>query len=79
MSVRAKFKCTAITTQESDGKVFSKQVFFQPVYSSDPESENHSWSQATPAGSLNMTITNPSAFNQFESGKEYFLDISPAS
>jgi hypothetical protein len=39
---------------------------------------NEEWSQWTPAGKVEMSITNPNAINQFEVGKDYFVDFSPA-
>lgn len=68
--LRAKMRCDSIEPGE--------YVRLSAVYSSDPDSENYSWSQATPSGQLNMYITNPEAQGKFEVGKEYYIDISPA-
>ena len=32
----------------------------------------------TPSGLVKLTINNPEAFNQFEAGKVFFVDFSPA-
>lgn len=40
--------------------------------------ENKSWSKYTPGGQLTIHVSNPAAFEQFEQGKEYFIDIQPA-
>lgn len=56
-----------------------RQVFLNPVYSSDPASPNYSWSQATPSGKLEMTITNPGAFEQFGVGKEFLMTFQEAA
>jgi hypothetical protein len=40
--------------------------------------ENEAWSKFTPYGDLRMCISNPAAFEQFEEGTEYFIDISKA-
>ncbi|VGF14926.1 MULTISPECIES: hypothetical protein [Klebsiella pneumoniae complex] len=37
--------------------------------------DNETWSKYTPCGQLQMVISNPAAFEQFEQGKEYFIDI----
>lgn len=66
MTVRAKFTCLA----KSDSG-----VSFQPVTSGPG---NESWSKWTPSGRLDMHITNPDALAQFEAGKSYFLDFTPA-
>lgn len=39
--------------------------------------ENEEWSKYTPDGHLNLHITNPAVFDQFEQGREYYLDIQP--
>lgn len=49
-----------------------------PVYGSDAKPANKDWSKYTPQGELKMTITNPGAIEQFELGKEYYLDFTPA-
>lgn len=72
MTVRAKFKCVEV---HDKGSV--RQVFMAPVYSSDKASDNYSWSQATPSGKIEMTITNPAAYGQFEVGTEYLIEFVP--
>lgn len=67
MSVRAK-----LTVQTIDGTV----VRFHPDYSASKEDQ--SFSEATPAAEAWFSITNPSAFEQFEVGKKYYFDITPA-
>jgi hypothetical protein len=66
--VTAKFKVSNV----NDFGAY-RQVFLHPVYSSDKTSPNYSWSQATPSGKMEMTITNPGAFEQFAVGKTYLM------
>lgn len=75
MTVRAKFYVTSILHHHvgAPDKVCA-EVKLAPVYGDD----NKPWSEATPQGQLSMTITNPSAIDQFELGKAYFLDFTPA-
>ena len=73
MSVRAKFRCTSITIFEGESREYS----FSPVYGADG-SANADWSKWTPNGSLQMTINNPACFDKFETGREYYLDFTPA-
>ncbi|KAB5484862.1 hypothetical protein F8561_00475 [Enterobacter sp. 198] len=40
-------------------------------------SENKSWSKYTLGGQLQMVIPSPAAFEQFDQGKAYFIDIYP--
>lgn len=67
--VTAKFKVNKVTA--FDGNY--RQVELAPVYSSDKASPNYSWSQATPCGKIEMTITNPGAFEQMGIGKTFLL------
>ena len=73
MSVRAKFKVDQITQTQT-----GRTILMSPVYSNDEKSENKQFWQWTPSGKIEMAITNPSAFNQFELGKEYYIDFSAA-
>ena len=73
MSVKARMKVDSILVCATH-----RFVKMSAVCSSDRESPNYSFSQATPQASLEMTITNPGAFAQFELGKEYDLVFSPA-
>ncbi|WP_238337788.1 hypothetical protein [Enterobacter kobei] len=47
-----------------------------PVTADTPE--NKTWSKYTPGGQLQMVVSNPVAFEQFEQGKEYYIDIQAA-
>jgi hypothetical protein len=70
--VRAKFKCTE-KKQTTDGFVVS----FQPV--THGSQENDEFFKWTPFGKLEMGILNVQAVEQFEVGKEYYLDFAPAN
>jgi hypothetical protein len=67
MSVRAKFKC--------QGSV-NGVVTLWPV--TDGSEENKTFWKYTPGGQITLTITNPAAMEQFEVGKEYYVDFTPA-
>jgi len=71
MRIRAKFQCHSVTKHGYGGE----EVKFGAVYA--PDGENASWAKATPNGSLQITIDNPSAQGAFVPGKCYFLDFSP--
>lgn len=78
MAVQAKMRCTWNQHPQWDSTETTRVIRLTPVYSSDPESENYSWSKATPAGNLEMTVTNPAAFDQFEENGEYLLTFERA-
>ncbi len=73
MTVRAKFFVATINHHHVTQGVFAT-VTMSPVYGE----ANKPWSQATPQGKIEMSITNPDAVDQFELGKSYFVDFSPA-
>ncbi|MBR9900420.1 MAG: hypothetical protein GYB19_10220 [Rhodospirillales bacterium] len=69
MSVRCKFKCdTKIETEHG------YEVGFCPVTSGS--AENESFFKWTPYGELKFGTLNKEASDQFEVGKEYYLDLS---
>ena len=77
MSVRAKFRCCGINHVHTGGTNSVAAISRVPVW--EQEGVNKQWSHATPQGKIEMTITNPDAVEQFELGKEYFVDFTPAN
>ena len=76
MSVRAKFvvqQVTEFSTSDPEGQV---QVKLFPVTRTDGEVEDF-W-KYTPTGTLEMTITNRSAADQFKAGKAFYVDFTEA-
>lgn len=74
MSVRAKFQLQAITNYHyGEGKTLKFYASYDP---SIPEDQR--FAKATPCGSFEMTVDNPAALEQFEIGKQYYFDITPA-
>lgn len=86
MSVRAKFVCThndeplylKIGREEYPQSRAEPQrvINFRAVTATD--GDNESWSKWTPSGELQMHVTNPDAFEQFEVGKHYLLTFEQA-
>lgn len=75
MSTRAKFRCNAIEDYGSG----SKKVKMSVVYDPSGNGENANFNKATPNGTCEMQIDNPSASCQFEPGKYYYADFIPAT
>lgn len=69
MKVRARMKCAENTEYYNS----SRRITLTAVYSQDPADPNFTYSRATPAANLTMTITNPDAAGAFEEGKTYDL------
>jgi len=73
MTVRAKFTLTEITLMPGT----MRRLKFQAVY--DPSvPEDQRFQKATPWGEFSMNVDNPAALEQFELGKAYYFDASPA-
>ncbi len=79
-TIRAKFQVIEINegVNQQSGEKFGEEVKMIPVYSPDPNHENHTFWRATPSGELRMYIENPSAFGTFRRGQEYLVDFTPA-
>lgn len=71
MTVKARMTCETINHTR-----WAKTVTLKPVYSSDPADPNFSYSQATPSGSIELTITNPAAADAFVVGSTYDVDFT---
>lgn len=72
MTVRAKVVCERIE---------NNVVTFRTVYEGDAakaDTENARFTKATPWGTIQLGIDNPAALEQFEPGKEYYVDFTPA-
>ncbi|MCZ4500970.1 MAG: hypothetical protein JWQ74_3525 [Marmoricola sp.] len=77
MSVRAKFRCMSINHAFINQPDYcAATIGLVPVW--EQEGVNKRWSQATPTGKIEMMITVPETVEQFELGKEYFVDFTPA-
>lgn len=71
--IRAKFRCISVTTH-CYGQEGSGTYKFQAMY--DPDiPEDQRYAKATPSGSLEIVVDNPSA--QFTVGDYYYLDFVP--
>lgn len=73
--VRAKFVVSQITRYHNSPNAVT--VKMQPVYGNTEE--NKTFWQATPSGSIEMSITAEPAAKAFELGKEYYVDFILAS
>jgi hypothetical protein len=78
MSVQAKVRCIANSPPQWDAAGTTRIARFTPVYDPDPSHPNFEWSQATPSGYIELTITNEAAFAKFEPGQEYLLTFDLA-
>ncbi len=73
MSVRAKFCLISITERAYAGKTLK----FDATYD-NATPEDQRFRKATPSGMIEIEIDNPIAVLQFEVGKYYYVDFTPA-
>lgn len=52
-------------------------IKMSPTYSTDPNSENKKFWDASPGGQLSLNCVNAEAVSALELGKEYYLDFTP--
>lgn len=73
ITVRGKFRCTeSAKTFWNNGAI---RFTFDAVYDADIP-EDRKYAVATPSGKLEITVTSPSAAEQFELGEYYYLDLT---
>jgi hypothetical protein len=75
VAVRAKFTVQSIT--QHAGWKDARVVRLSPV-AADGIPENERYHKYTPSGSIELTIDNPAASGQFELGKSFYVDFTPA-
>lgn len=75
MITNAKVRVESIT--KPVGLKDYRDFIFVPVYSSDPTSENYSWSKWTPTGRIHLGVTNTEAFKDAKVGDEFLLSFTP--
>lgn len=73
--VRAKMRCESIEPANPFQGDYS--IRLSPVVSGSPENEQfYKW---TPGGSVHLFTINEAAAKQFEVGKEFYVDFTPAN
>lgn len=79
MTIRAKFKVDSITRSKHWDPSKGREVHtikLSPV--STGSDENKTFYAATPGGSIDLQTINEEAGKQFELGREYYIDFTPA-
>ena len=71
-TVRAKLHLKSVTKHDWGASVLN----FETRYD-DTIPEDQRFQKATPSGSAEFTIDNPTALSQFEVGEDYYVDFSP--
>lgn len=71
MAVRTKVTCNGL-----DGHAVTFSTVYEPDAAKD--TENARFTRATPWGEIKLGIDNPVALEQFQPGKSYYVDFTPA-
>jgi hypothetical protein len=71
--MRAKFNVVKVVKEP-----YGEEVTLSAVYSAENNTEDNQFAAATPAGHLQITVTNPKAIGYLEEGESYYLDFSKA-
>lgn len=76
--IRCKFLCTQKTLNQYAGAPNNNySLEFTAVYNNSPE--NKLFFAATPSGKITLSVVSETIFNNFELGKEYYLDFTIAA
>lgn len=73
--IRCKFVCVSKTPIEHSLDNTHKVAFEARYHPETPEDQR--FTKATPWGTLDVAISNPTAIASLEVGKAYYLDLSP--
>lgn len=77
MKIRARMMCNSVERQ-AYGKAWAVElVKMSAVATDDPSDPNYTYSEATPAGSLELTVSNKDAHGAFQAGETYDISIEP--
>lgn len=74
---RAKFICQKIEPSKTSGEENAAVTLTAVTVYNDGESKSKFW-KYTPAGTIQLWISNPEAVKTFEVGKKYYVDFSDA-
>lgn len=84
-TMRAKMQVSAVFPHRDaeTGETKSELLHFHGVsksngYPADGSDEDNSFAKWSPSVNLQMQVTNPALFGQFEPGQKFYVDFSPA-
>jgi len=82
--MRAKLQVGSVFAHRNDkGETTSETLHFHGVaksngYPADGSDEDNTFAKWSPSVNLQMQVTNPALFGQFEPGQKFYVDFSPA-
>ncbi len=76
--MRAKMRVTDVQKYPLNQIVKMTAVGKSDGYPDDGSDENNSYARWTPSADLSISIANPSLFDKFEVGQQFYLDFTAA-
>lgn len=83
MQINARFYCESVTQigapiyGEANGAMMAEKIVLRAILSTDKESPNYSYSEATPQAAVELLITNKAAWGAFKPGHMYDAAFTP--
>ncbi len=72
--VKSKFICDSVNHLAYGHRTTSaKQAKLSAVYAGDKNAEDNQFSNATPCGAIDITVTNPDTMDFIQPGKKYYV------
>ena len=85
VAMRAKLQVGSVFANRNleTGETTSETLHFHGVaksggYPADGSDEDNTFAKWSPSVNLQISITNPALFGQFEPGQKFYVDFSPA-
>jgi hypothetical protein len=78
IKMRAKMRIAEINRFEQSDRIKMVAVARSGSYPEDGSDEDNTYAKFSPQGELTLTIANPALLGQFEPGKKFYLDFTPA-
>ncbi len=76
--MRAKMVINRIEKFDQSEILHFNAVSKSTAYPEDGSDEDNTFAKFSPSAALNITIANPALIGQFEVGKKYYVDFTPA-
>lgn len=77
-TMRAKFVVANVEKFDTGERVTFRAVCKSEGYPEDGSDEDNTFARFTPSADLAMYIANPALFGQFEIGRKFYADFTPA-
>jgi hypothetical protein len=77
-AMRAKMRIAFVQKQVGSELLQFAAVARSDRYPADGSDENNTYAKFSPSGSLTLTVANPTLFDKFKPGEEYYVDFTKA-